>query len=89
MLKLQKHERAAAGVAEAIFDQAQLEHWRERGKKHLCIVVQYEGGERKLPISGSPRGDETGLVSMVRQQASKLVRELGLDPTGDPIKKAS
>ncbi len=89
MLKLQKHERAAAGVAEAIFDQAQLEHRRERGKKHLCIVVTYQDSERKLPIAGSPRGDETSLVNMTRQQATKMVRELGIDPTGEPLKKAS
>lgn len=88
MSKMQKHERMAAGVAEAIFDQAQLEHRRERGKKHLCIVVSYDGSERKLTISGSPRGDETSLANMIRQQATKLVRDFGLEPTGMPIKKA-
>lgn len=72
-------QRIAVTAMASVFEDAGVA-WRiQNGGKHLCVVATDPAGhEHKLPISGSPRADSHAQENWARQDAQRLVRQMGL-----------
>jgi hypothetical protein len=72
-------QRIAVTAMASVFEEAGVSWRTQRGGKHLCVVaVDPAGHEHKLTVAGSPRADAQAQENWARQDAQRLVRQMGL-----------
>lgn len=77
MLKKREHREVLAAVEELAADHG-VEVSVPRTKRHVQVALSFKGRKRQMSLSTTPRTDIKNNINFAKQQARRLMRQLGV-----------